>query len=62
MIEILQGTSEAYSSWSENFVNDSDHVAARGAVSVHGKDVDRQAGGQEQALDKAFGATCLWKS
>jgi len=62
MIEILQVRSEAYSSWSEKKVNDSDHGTASNREFVPVKNVDSKADGRERLLDKAYGLPGLWKS
>ena len=54
MIEILQGRGEAYSSWSEKNVNDSDNTLAVAVHSVYLKDVDSKANAQEGRLDKGY--------
>jgi hypothetical protein len=62
MIEILQGRSEAYSSWSEKNVNDSDHSGAPVEWGVLLKNVDKEEDGRERRRDKRFRVVGLWKS
>jgi hypothetical protein len=47
MIEILQGRSEAYSSWSEKIVNDCNHGVRSKERYARAKFVDREEDGRE---------------
>jgi hypothetical protein len=60
--ESLQGRSEAYSSWSEKIVNDSDHSFAPTDSPAGVKNVDSKADAWKGRLGKGYGVSALWKS
>jgi hypothetical protein len=60
--EILQVRSEAYSSWSEKNVNDSNHGVRRIEKAVPLKDVDSKRDGRERLVGRGFRMADLWKS
>jgi hypothetical protein len=62
MIEILQVRSEAYSSWSEKNVNDSDHGTVAITEFVRLKNVDSKANCLKALMGKGYRSAGLWKS